>query len=424
MGFTMAEKILAAHCGRAGVKAGEYINAKVDFVVGNEGTSALAIRKFNELGCDRVFDKDRISIITDHSVPNNTIESAEICKICREFSRKYELTNTFEVGRLGISHVIVPDKGLVGAGDVVVGADSHTCTYGALGAFATGMGSTDMLYAMVFGETWMRVPETVKLVFKGKLPEGIVGKDLILYAIGRIGIEGANYKSIEFCGEALEALSMDSRFTMANMAVEAGAKAGMFVPDEKTLAYLEGRCRRPYTVYRPDADAAYERVVEFDVSGLEPQVAVPDLPENVKPVGEVEKERVRLDQVFLGSCTNGHLEDLRIAAKILQGRSVHERTRMIVIPGSQEIYLEALKLGYIQTLIEAGAAVCTPTCGPCVGRHMGLLAAGEVCASTTNRNFSGRMGHKDSKVYLVGPAVAAASAVAGYIVSPAAPGHS
>jgi len=418
MGMTMSEKILAAHSGRQRVSAGEYLNVAVDFIVANETTGSLAISRFEALGCDRVFDRDCISIITDHTVPANTVESAQVCKVCMDFSRKYVLTHTYDVGRLGIAHVMVPDLGLVGAGDVVVGADSHTTTYGALGAFATGMGSTDILYAMLFGEIWMKVPATVKLVFHGRPRGGVVGKDLILRALGRLGLEGANYKAVEFAGEALRELSMDSRFTMANMSMEAGAKAGLFAPDDRTIAYMRGRCIRPFTVCEPDPDAVYEQVVDLDVTDLEPQVALPHSPANAVPVSEAESLEVRLDQVFIGSCTNGRLEDLRIASEILAGRSVRLGTRLIVIPGSQQVYLEGMRLGYVQAMVEAGAAFCTPSCGPCVGRHMGLLAQGETCLSTTNRNFAGRMGHKDSLVYLSGPAVAAASAVAGRIVSP------
>ena len=417
MPFTMAEKILAAHCDKDHVKPGEYINVKVDFVIGNEGPSRLAIEEFRRLGCDRIFDKERVLIVTDHSVPNKSVDSAEVVKICREFSCQYDLPHFYEVGRLGISHVMVPERGFVGAGDIVIGSDSHVCTYGALGSFATGMGSTDMLNAMVFGDIWMRVPETFKITYQGKPGKYVGGKDLILMLISKIGIDGATYKALEFVGEALSDLSMDSRFTLANMSIEAGAKCGMFVPDEKTIQYME-RCVRPYTIYKPDPDAVYEREIELDVAGMEPLVAVPHLPENVKPVSEVEREGVRVDQVFIGSCTNGRLEDIEIAAALLKGRSVHKKTRMIVIPGSQDVYLQALKAGYIETLIEAGVAVGTPSCGPCVGGHMGVLASGEVCASTTNRNFQGRMGSKDSEVYLMGPAVAAASAVTGYITSP------
>lgn len=418
MGMTLSEKILAAHSGEDRVKVGQYLNVCVDFIVANESTGSLAIKRFEALGCDRVFDRDRVSIITDHTIPANTVESAQICKVCMDFSRKYQLTHTYDVGRVGISHVMVPDDGLVGAGDVVIGADSHTTTYGALGAFSTGMGSTDILYAMLFGEIWMKVPATIKLVFNEIPPEGIVGKDLILAALGKLGLEGANYRAVEFCGSSLDGLSMDSRFTMSNMIMEAGAKAGLFTPDQTALDYMKGRCKRPYTVYAPDGDAEYERVIELDVSKLEPQVALPHSPANVVSVSEAERQSPRLDQVFIGSCTNGRLEDLRIAAEILEGRSVAKGTRLIVIPGSQEVYLEAMRLGYVQTLVKAGAAFCTPSCGPCVGRHMGLLAKGETCLSTTNRNFAGRMGHKDSFVYLSAPAVAAASAAAGRILSP------
>jgi 3-isopropylmalate/(R)-2-methylmalate dehydratase large subunit len=414
----MAEKILAAHCNREFVEAGEYITVKVDFIVGNGGPTALAIKEFMRLGCDRLFDRDRILIVGDHTAPNNTIGSAEVNKLCRDFSRKYGITHFYDVGRLGIAHNIMPEKGLVGAGDLVFGADSHTCTYGALGAFATGSGSSDMLYAMLFGEMWMRVPETIKIVFTGKLPPRIGGKDLILNLIGKIGIDGANYKAIEFTGTALEGLSLDSRFTMANMTIETGAKTGLFEPNGEAISYMNNRCVRPYTLYHSDADAIFDKIITIDVTDMEHQVAVPDLPSNVKPISEIEKEKVRLDQVFIGSCTNSRLEDIRIAAEILKGRKVHKDMRMVVIPGSQEVYREALRLGYTETLVNADVAFCTPTCGPCVGLHMGVLASGEVCASTSNRNFTGRMGHKDSQVYLVGPAVAAASAVTGYITSP------
>lgn len=417
MGHTIAEKIMAAHCGREEVYADEYVNAKVDFIVGNESTSVLAIEGFRRLGCDRIFDKDRILILTDHSIPNNSIAAAEYNKTCREFSKEFGL-EFYEVGRVGICHVMVPDKGYVVPGDIVIGADSHTCTYGALGAMSTGMGSTDMLHAMVFGEIWMRVPETIKVVLNGKVKPGVVGKDLILYVISQIGVEGANYKAIEFCGEALDNVSLSSRFTMANMVIEAGAKCCFFNLNQETLNYLEERARRPYKVYTADEDARYCQVVELDVSDLEPQVAVPSLPENAKPVSEVERDHIRVDQVFFGSCTNGRTEDMMIAAQILEGKKLADHVRMIVIPGSQEVYMESLKKGYIQTMLEAGCAICTPNCGACGGRHMGVLAAGEVCLSTTARNFTGRMGHKDSFVYLSGPAVAAASAVAGYICGP------
>jgi 3-isopropylmalate/(R)-2-methylmalate dehydratase large subunit len=418
MASTLAEKILAAHCDREQVSPGEYIQPRVDFVVGNEGPSRLAIEEFRRLGCDRIFNKERVTIITDHSVPNKTIDSAEVVKICRDFADEYELPLFYEVGRLGISHVMVPEQGFVGAGDVVVGSDSHVCTYGALGAFATGMGSTDMLHAMVFGDIWMRVPETMKVTYTGKLLPYVGGKDLILALIAKIGIDGANYKALEFYGGPLGELSMDSRFTLANMTIEAGAKCGLFTPDKTTVDYME-RCKRPYRIFKADEDAAYQSEITIDVSGMEPVVATPHLPENVRPAIEVEKEGVRVDQVFIGSCTNGRLEDIRIAAELLKGRSVNPKTRMVVLPGSQDVYLEALRAGYIETLIESGVAVGTPSCGPCVGGHMGVLASGETCLSTSNRNFQGRMGSKDSFVYLAGPAVAAATAVTGYVTSPA-----
>ena len=419
MGMTIAEKILAAHCGRDRVRPGEYVSAKVDLLVGNEGSTILCIEEFEDIGAERVYDRDKIFLVMDHEAPNRSIISAEVCRKIREFARKHQITHFYEVGLMGISHVMAPERGLVGAGDFVVGGDSHTVTYGALGAFSTGVGSTDMLSAMVLGELWMRVPETIKIIYSGKPRPGVTGKDIILYTIGRIGIEGARYKAIEFAGETLEGLSMADRFTIANMTVEAGAKCGIFTPDQKTIDYMKGRCIRPYQVYRADEDAEYEAVLEFDVSDLDYQVAMPHLPENVMPVSEMmNRDKVWLDQVFIGSCTNGRLEDLRAAANILKDRKTHKNLRLVVIPGSQDVYLDALKEGIIETLIRAGAAVSTPTCGACVGTHMGLLASGEVCAATTNRNFVGRMGHKDSFVYLVSPAVAAASAVMGYIAVP------
>jgi 3-isopropylmalate/(R)-2-methylmalate dehydratase large subunit len=416
----MAEKILAAHCGKEQVRPGEIINAKLDFVVGNEVSSNMAIQEFYRLGCKKVFDNERIAIVPDHQAPNRGIDEAEVCKAVREFARCFDIKNYYEVGQSGgILHVIVPEKGLVGPGDLVFGADSHTCTYGALGAFATGMGSTDMLCAMVLGEIWMKVPGTIKILYNGKLPKGIGGKDLILYTIGKIGVDGATYKSIEFTGEALRDLPMDGRFTMANMSIEAGAKCGLFEPDERTIQYVNGRCERPYTVYRADEDAEYDQIIEFDVSDLEHQVALPHLPENVVPVSEAGKDgKIYLDQVFIGSCVGGLFDDLKTAADILKGRKVNERLRLIVIPGSQETYRRAIKAGVIDTLVEAGAAVGTPMCGPCGGRNMGILASGEKCATTTNRNFKGRMGHMDSEVYLVGPGVAAASAILGYLATP------
>lgn len=417
MASTMAEKILAAKSGKESVKPGEYINVKLDYVVGNEGSARMAIDDFRRLGCDRIFDKERLLIIADHSIPNKTIDSAEVVKVCRDFCREYDLP-FYEPGKAGISHVMVPENGWVGAGDVVIGSDSHICTYGALGCFATGSGSTDLLHSMVFGDIWMRVPENIKVTYTGKLQPYVSGKDLILALIGKIGVDGARYQAIEFAGDTLGELSMDSRFTLCNMTIEAGAKCGIMTPDEKTIEYMK-RCVRPYKIYKSDPDAVFQKEVEIDVSEMEPQVAVPHLPSNLKPVSEVEKEKVQLDQVFIGSCTNSYLDDIKVAAEILKGRRVHDKTRMIVLPGSQDVYIAALKAGYIEILAEAGVAVGTPNCGACGGGHHGVLAKGEVCASTSNRNFQGRMGSSESSVYLVNPAVAAASAVAGYIISPA-----
>jgi 3-isopropylmalate/(R)-2-methylmalate dehydratase large subunit len=416
MGLTLAEKILAAHAGADAVHAGQFVEVKTDVVLSNDITAPIAIREFEKLGIDRVFDPARVVMVLDHFTPNKDIKSAEQSKFVREFARAQGLPYFFDVGCMGIEHVLLPEQGLVVPGDVVVGADSHTCTYGALGAFATGMGSTDIAVAMATGQTWMRVPQTIRLVYGGQLQPWVGGKDLILHAIGQIGVSGALYQAIEFAGSAVEALSMDGRFTMANMAIEAGAKAGLFAVDEVALDYLDGRARRPFQPYAPDPDASYARVIEVDAGRLEPQVAFPHLPENVRPVSQAGE--VRIDQAVIGSCTNGRLEDLRVAAEVLRGRQVHPDVRCIVIPGSQQVYLDALREGLVETFVEAGAAVSTPTCGPCLGGHTGVLAAGERAVSTTNRNFRGRMGHPDSEVYLAGPAVAAASAVAGRIVHP------
>jgi 3-isopropylmalate/(R)-2-methylmalate dehydratase large subunit len=417
--MTMVEKILAAHCGKKQIVPGEIENIKIDLVIGNEAPSVLTIQDFYRMGCKNVFDKEKVVIVPDHLTPNRGISEAETCKFIRDFARKMEIKNYFEVGQdSGICHVIVPDKGLIAPGEVAIGADSHTCTYGALGAFATGMGSTDMLSGIVLGEVWMRVPSTLRVIFTGKLPRGIVGKDLILYLIGKIGIEGARYKAIEFAGDALRDLSMDSRFCMANMSIEAGAKCGLFEPDELTKEYLDIHCHRPYVIYRPDSDAQYDEVLELNVNNLEPQVAMPHLPENVIPISSATAKNIPIDQVFIGSCASGRLEDLRIAANILRDHKVHERLRLIVIPGSQAVYRQALKEGILDTLVESGAAVCTPTCGPCGGRNTGVLASGERCASTSNRNFKGRMGHMESEIYLVGPGVAAASAIKGCLTAP------
>ncbi len=413
--MTLAEKILAAHAGKARVTPGDLVNVRVDLVLANDITAPIAIKEFRRIGVGRVFDPQRVVMVPDHFTPNKDILSAEQAKVVREFALEQGLVY-FEVGRMGIEHVLLPEQGLVLPGDVVIGADSHTCTYGALGAFSTGMGSTDIASAMASGEIWMKVPTTIRFIYRGRLPQWVGGKDLILYTIGDIGVDGALYSAMEFAGEAVAMLSMDGRFTMANMAIEAGAKAGIFEVDDKTTEYVRGRARRSYKVYEPDRDADYHRVVEYDVSGLEPQVACPHTPANTKPVSEVGE--VVIDQVVIGSCTNGRLEDLRIAAQVLRGRQVHPGVRCIVIPGTQSVYLEALREGLVEVFVDSGVAVSTPTCGPCLGGYMGVLAAGERCVSTTNRNFVGRMGSPESEVYLSSPAVAAASAVAGRIVSP------
>jgi 3-isopropylmalate/(R)-2-methylmalate dehydratase large subunit len=413
--LTLAEKILAAHSGKGKVSPGEFINVRVDLVLANDITAPLAIKEFNRLGIDKVYDPKKIVMVPDHFCPNKDILSAEQAKIMREFAHRYDLVY-FEVGRMGIEHVLLPEQGLVLPGEVAVGADSHTCTYGALGAFATGMGSTDIAVTMATGEIWMKVPPTIKFVYRGKLGKWVGGKDLILYTIGDIGVDGALYSVMEFTGEAIDALPMDGRFTMANMAIEAGAKAGIFRVDGETKKYVKARANRSYQVYQPDEDAEYTKTIEYDVSKIEPQVAMPHLPSNVKPVSQV--GNIKIDQVVIGSCTNGRLDDLRLAARILKGRQVSPEVRCIIIPGTQQIYLDALREGLIETFIKAGAAASTPTCGPCLGGYMGVLAAGERCVSTTNRNFVGRMGSPQSEVYLANPAVAAASAIMGRIASP------
>jgi len=413
--MTLAEKILAAHCGKKKVTPGEFINVRLDLVMANDITAPIAIQEFKKIGVDRVFDPMKVIMLPDHFTPNKDIASAEQSKTMREFCYQQQVLY-FEVGRMGIEHVFLPEQGLVLPGDVVIGADSHTCTYGAVGAFATGVGSTDIAAAMATGDIWMKVPQTIKFVYHGTPRKWVGGKDLILYTIGKIGVDGATYCAMEFTGEAIDALSMDSRFTMANMAIEAGGKAGLFRVDQKTKQYLKSRARRPYTIYEPDEDAEYLKVIEYDVTGLEPQVAFPHSPANTRPISQVGK--VELDQAVIGSCTNGRLDDLRIVAQVLNGRKVNPKVRCIIIPGSQQVYLDALKEGLIETFINAGAVVCTPTCGPCIGGHMGVLAAGEKCISTTNRNFIGRMGSPKSEVYLSNPAIAAASAVAGVIASP------
>jgi len=416
MPMTITEKILAAHAGREKVAPGELINARVDLVLGNDITAPVAINEFEKIGAPGVFDRERVALVPDHFVPNKDIKSAEQAKQMREFSRKHDLVNYFEVGVSGIEHCLLPEQGLVGPGDLIIGADSHTCTYGALGAFSTGVGSTDLAAAMALGETWLKVPESIKFVFDGELKPWVGGKDLILHVIGDIGVDGALYQAMEFAGTAIEKLSMDGRFSMCNMAVEAGGKNGIIAPDDITRAYVEGRCKRPYKFYQSDPDAGYARIYRYDASLIEPQVAFPHLPENSRPVSEA--GQVEIDQSVIGSCTNGRIEDLRDAAKVLKDRQVHKNVRLIIFPGTQEIYLQALREGLIETLVKAGAAVSTPTCGPCLGGHMGILAKGERCIATTNRNFVGRMGHPESEVYLSNPAVAAASAILGRIAGP------
>ena len=413
--MTLAEKILAAHANKAKVSPGEFINVRVDLILANDITAPIAIREFRRIGVDKVFDPAKIVMVPDHFVPNKDIASAEQAKLMREFCYEQGILH-FEVGQMGIEHVLLPEQGLVLPGEVIIGADSHTCTYGALGAFATGMGSTDIAAAMATGDIWMKVPPTIKFVYHGSLGKWVGGKDLILYTIGDIGVDGALYSAMELTGEAIEELPMDGRFTMANMAIEAGAKAGIFRVDNKTQLYIKSRAKRPYLVYEPDSDAEYSQVIEYDVSGIEPQVSLPHSPANARPVSEVGD--IEINQAVIGGCTNGRLEDLRIAAQVLKGRKVHPRVRCIIIPGSQQVYLDALNEELIEIFIRAGAVVSTPTCGPCLDGHMGVLAEGERCISTTNRNFVGRMGSAKSEVCLSNPAVAAASAVTGRVSSP------
>lgn len=418
MGMTMTQKILAAHAGLDSVKAGQLITCKLDLVHGNDITTPVAVNVFKNIGVDKVFDKDKVSIVPDHFVPNKDIKSAEQCKYIREFARDKQITNFFEVGQMGIEHALLPEKGLVVAGDLVIGADSHTCTYGALGAFSTGVGSTDMAAGMATGEGWFKVPSAIKFNLIGKPSKYVSGKDVILHIIGMIGVDGALYKSMEFSGEGLKNLSMDSRLSMANMAIEAGAKNGIFAVDEETLKYCKEHSKKTPVVYVADEDAEYDAEYTIDLSKVRPTVAFPHLPENTKTVDEIGAKEVKIDQVVIGSCTNGRMEDLRIAHEILKGKKVCPDIRVIIIPGTQKIYLQAINEGIIQDLVEAGCAISTPTCGPCLGGYMGILAAGERCISTTNRNFVGRMGHVDSEVYLASPSTAAASALTGYITNP------
>jgi len=416
MGMTMSQKILAAHTGLEKVVPGQLIEADLDLVLGNDITSPVAVKEFKRAGFNKVFDTKKVAIVPDHFTPNKDIKAAEQCKFIREFAHEMEIENYFEVGEMGIEHCLIPEKGLAVPGDLIIGADSHTCTYGALGAFSTGVGSTDMAAGMATGKLWFKVPSAIKFILKGKPQGWVSGKDVILHIIGMIGVDGALYKSMEFMGEGLINLSMDDRFTMANMAIEAGAKNGIFMVDQRTLEYVKEHSDKPYKIYEPDEDAVYDEVYEIDLSAIRPTVAFPHLPDNTRTIDEVGD--VPIDQVVIGSCTNGRIEDLKVAAKILRGRKVKKGVRCIVIPGTQKIYLQALKEGLIADFVEAGAIFSTPTCGPCLGGHMGILAKGERAVSTTNRNFVGRMGHTESEVYLASPAVAAASAITGKITDP------
>lgn len=415
MGMNMTEKILAKHAGLDSVTAGQLIFCQLDMVLANDVTAPPAIKEFEKIGRP-VFDNTKIALVPDHFTPNKDIKAAGLAKTVREFAKKHQIKNYFEIGRVGIEHVILPEKGIVGPAMLTIGADSHTCTYGAVNGFSTGVGSTDLGVAMATGQAWFKVPKAIKVVLTGKKPKYICGKDVILTLIGMIGVDGALYKAIEFAGEGVAELTMTDRLTISNMAIEAGGKNGIFPFDEITKEYVEGRVQQPYEAVAPDEDASYEKVIEIDLSQLTPVVAFPHLPGNTHPVSEIDK--IKIDQVVIGSCTNGRLEDLRQAAEVLKGHSVHPDVRCIVIPGSQQVYLDAVHEGLVDIFINAGAAVSTPTCGPCLGAHMGIMAAGEKAVSTTNRNFRGRMGHVDSEVYLAGPYVAAASAVLGYIAVP------
>ena len=416
MGMTMTQKILAAHAGLSEVKAGQLIMADLDLVLGNDVTTPVAINEFNKAGFTDIFNKDKITMVMDHFTPNKDIKAAQQCKQCREFASKYDITHYYDVGDVGIEHALLPEKGLVVPGDAVIGADSHTCTYGALGAFSTGVGSTDMCAGMAAGKTWFKVPSAIKFNIVGKLPKYSAAKDVILHIIGMIGVDGALYRSMEFMGEGLKNLTMEDRLCMANMAIEAGAKNGIFAVDEVTKEYLKGRTDREYKVFEADADAEYDEEYTIDLSQIKPTVAFPHLPENARTFDNIPE--IKIDQVVIGSCTNGRIEDLRAAAEILNGKRVADHVRCIIIPATQNIYLTALKEGLLEIFINAGCAVSAPTCGPCLGGHMGILAAGEKAVATTNRNFVGRMGHPESEVYLASPYVAAASAVAGKIAQP------
>lgn len=416
MGMTMTQKILAAHAGLNTVVAGQLIKAKLDMVLGNDITTPVAVKEFRKIGVDKVFDINKISIVPDHFTPNKDIKSAEQVKFIREFAKEMGIVNFFEVGQMGVEHALLPEKGLVVAGDVIIGADSHTCTYGALGAFSTGIGSTDMAAGMATGEAWFKVPEAIKFVLKGSLQKWVSGKDIILHIIGMIGVDGALYKSMEFTGDGISNLTMDDRFSMANMAIEAGAKNGIFPVDEKTIEYIKEHSKRDFSVFEADEDAEYCSVYQIDLDQVKPTVAFPHLPENTRTIDNV--GNVKIDQVVIGSCTNGRIEDMRVAAQILKGKKVHQDIRCIIIPATQKIWKQCMNEGLFDIFIDAGAAVSTPTCGPCLGGHMGILAKGERAVATTNRNFVGRMGDPESEVYLASPAIAAASAIAGRIASP------
>ncbi len=417
MGMTMTQKILAAHAGLEHVQVGQLIRAKLDLVLGNDITSPVAIREFEKEGFTGVFDAHKVSMVMDHFTPNKDIKAAEQCMQCRTFARQFNLEHFYDVGSMGIEHALLPEKGIVAAGDCIIGADSHTCTYGALGAFSTGIGSTDMAAGMATGETWFKVPDAISIVLHGKLRPRVSGKDLILHIIGIIGVDGALYQSMEYSGDGVQNLTMDDRLCIANMSIEAGAKNGIFPVDEVAIAYMKDRVKRPYKIYEADPNAHYTQKIEIDLDLVESTVAFPHLPDNTRPITEI-REDVFINQVVIGSCTNGRLSDMAVAAEIMQGKKIHPNVRAIIIPATQQIYLDCIEKGYMRTFVEAGCVVSTPTCGPCLGGHMGVMAAGERCVATTNRNFVGRMGHVESEVYLASPEVAAASAIAGKIMNP------
>ena len=418
MGMTMTQKILAAHAGLESVEAGQLIEADIDLALANDITGPVSIRELEKAGMDQVFDREKVALVLDHFAPNKDIKSAEQCKVCREFAKKHNIVHFFDVGSMGIEHALLPEQGIVAAGDLVIGADSHTCTYGALGAFSTGVGSTDCAAGIATGKAWFRVPSAIRIELTGELQPWVCGKDVILHIIGAIGVDGALYQSVEFCGDGVKSLSMDDRFSICNMAIEAGAKNGIFPVDEKTRLYMKDRVRHAPREFAADDDASYERTIRINLRDVPPTVAAPHLPENTKPVTEL--AGIPIQQSVIGSCTNGRIEDMRMAASIMRGRHVADGVRAIVIPATQEVHLQCIREGLAEVFIEAGAVVSTPTCGPCLGGHMGVLAAGERAVATTNRNFVGRMGHTDSEVYLASPAVAAASAITGVITAPSA----